>query len=81
MGFHKGNTMQSLLSFGEVLVDFLPDDTNSCYVPLAGGAPANVAVAFAKLGGSAYFAGGISEDNFGTMLMEQLTLEGVDTPT
>ncbi len=80
MGFFKGEIMQSLLSYGEVLVDLLPNSAdNSSYSPLAGGAPANVAVAYAKLGGSAYFAGGISEDNFGAMLMQQLALEGVNT--
>jgi len=80
MGFFKGKSMLSLLSYGEILVDFLPDTTNAqTYIPLAGGAPANVAVAYAKLGGSAYFAGGISEDNFGDMLMHQLTIEGINT--
>ncbi|GLX78696.1 fructokinase [Thalassotalea insulae] len=72
--------MFSLLSFGEALVDFLPDNIEATsYTPLAGGAPANVAVAFAKLGGNSYFAGGISTDNFGTMLMQQLTEYGVNT--
>ena len=72
--------MLSLLSYGEVLVDFLPSSNNAnSYTPLAGGAPANVAVAYAKLGGTSFFAGGISEDNFGNMLMQQLEDEGVNT--
>ena len=72
--------MLSLLSYGEVLVDFLPGSAHSpSYTPLAGGAPANVAVAYTKLGGTGYFAGGISEDNFGNMLMQQLENEGVNT--
>ncbi|OKY25263.1 carbohydrate kinase [Thalassotalea sp. PP2-459] len=72
--------MLSLLSYGEVLVDFLPSSSNTlAYTPLAGGAPANVAVAFAKLGAPSYFAGGISEDCFGSMLMKQLEHEGVNT--
>lgn len=71
--------MYSLLSYGEVLVDFLPNRAEGTYKPLAGGAPANVAVAFAKLGGNSYFAGGISCDDFGTMLMTQLQHEGVNT--
>lgn len=72
--------MLSLLSYGEVLVDFLPTSVNNpSYTPLAGGAPANVAVAYAKLGGTGYFAGGLSADNFGTLLMQQLSDEGVDT--
>lgn len=72
--------MVSLLSFGEVLVDFLPQTLGaSSYAPLAGGAPANVAVGFAKLGGASFFAGGISTDNFGAMLLDQLNNYGVDT--
>ena len=72
--------MLSLLSYGEVLVDFLPSSVNNpSYIPLAGGAPANVAVAYAKLGATGYFAGGISEDNFGTMLLQTLEDEGVNT--
>ncbi len=78
--FFQGESMFSLLSYGEVLVDFLPTSVNDpSYIPLAGGAPANVAVAYAKLGGSGYFAGGISEDNFGNMLMQSLENEGVNT--
>ncbi|MBA6262668.1 carbohydrate kinase [Colwellia sp. Bg11-12] len=72
--------MFSLLSYGEVLVDFLPTSVNNpSYIPLAGGAPANVAVAYAKLGGPGYFAGGVSEDSFGNMLMQALENEGVNT--
>jgi len=71
--------MFSLLSYGEVLVDFLPDDSGASYYPMAGGAPANVAVAFAKLGGKSYFAGGISGDNFGNMLFDELVKNKVDT--
>lgn len=72
--------MLSLLSYGEVLVDFLPTSVNDpSYIPLAGGAPANVAVAYAKLGGISYFSGGISEDNFGNMLIQELENQGVNT--
>ena len=71
--------MFSLLSYGEILVDFLPDTNTNSYSPMAGGAPANVAVAFAKLGGSSYFAGGISTDNFGKKLIQQLESENVKT--
>lgn len=72
--------MLSLLSYGEVLVDFLPTSVNDpSYIPLAGGAPANVAVAYAKLGATGYFAGGISQDSFGNMLMQKLEDESVNT--
>jgi len=69
--------MFSLLSYGEVLVDFLPDAQGDTFYPMAGGAPANVAVAFAKLGGRSFFAGGISIDNFGTMLFQELEKNNV----
>jgi len=71
--------MFSLLSYGEVLVDFLPSDKGDNYYPMAGGAPANVAVAFAKLGGTSYFAGGISHDNFGDMLVHALAKNNVNS--
>lgn len=70
--------MSALLSYGEVLIDFIPNSTNDGYYPMAGGAPANVAVAYSKLGGTSYFAGGISADNFGVMLKQQLQNEGVN---
>lgn len=72
--------MVSLLSYGEVLVDFLPSLVErGGYLPLAGGAPANVAVAFAKLGGKSYFAGGISADNLGQHLLAELNSLGVNS--
>ncbi|MGL1959044.1 MAG: carbohydrate kinase [Colwellia sp.] len=71
--------MISLLSYGEALIDFLPDNNNNSYYPLAGGAPANVAVAFAKLGGQSYFAGGISFDNFGELILNELEKNNVNT--
>ncbi len=73
----EGILMFSLLSYGEVLVDFLPSEQGESYYPMAGGAPANVAVAFAKLGGESYFAGGISHDNFGAMLLQALEKNNV----
>ncbi|MGI2176489.1 carbohydrate kinase family protein [Shewanella ulleungensis] len=71
--------MTTLLSFGEVLVDLLPvDDQPSMHQPIAGGAPANVAVGYTKLGGRSYFAGGISDDEYGHMLTRELAGHGVD---
>ena len=72
--------MTALLSFGEVLVDLLPIDTGGTqHQPIAGGAPANVAVGFAKLGGRSLFAGGISTDEYGVMLQEALAQYRVAT--
>lgn len=72
--------MTVLLSFGEVLVDLLPTEANDkSHQVIAGGAPANVAVGYAKLGGKSYFAGGISSDDYGVMLKQALENEGVAT--
>ena len=71
--------MKTLMGFGEVLVDLLPtDEAGLTHQPIAGGAPANVAVGYAKLGGHSYFAGGISADEYGVMLKRDLVDQGVD---
>ena len=44
-----------------------------------GGAPANVAVAVARLGGQAKFAGQVGDDQFGRFLEEALSYYGVNT--
>lgn len=78
--------MKPLLCFGEALIDFL--NTGSVQVDgldlpdfrqFPGGAPANVAVAFSKLGGQAWFAGQVGNDAFGRFLEESLVRYGVDT--
>jgi len=51
--------MTKLLCLGELLIDMLPQDANnSAYLPIPGGAPANVAVGYVKLGAEAAFCGG-----------------------
>lgn len=71
--------MHTLLSFGEALIDFIPADNNATqYLPMPGGAPANVAVAYSKLGGCSFFAGGLSKDNLGQKLSNDLTQFGVN---
>ena len=72
--------MKKVLCFGEVLIDFLPDENDeTSFKPIAGGAPANVAVAIAKLGGESFFVGGIGSDNFGLFLSKQLSSYQVNT--
>lgn len=75
-----------ILSIGEMLIDFIPDMPTSvgvggtpCYHPHPGGAPANVAVAIARLGGAARFIGKLSEDGFGQLLAQVLVDNHVDT--
>jgi len=70
--------------FGEALIDFLADppvadDATRRFARHAGGAPANVAVGVARLGGQAHFIGMLGEDMFGRFLFSQLQRHGVDT--
>ena len=76
--------MRSILCFGEALIDFHAEGRDErgfprAYVPFAGGAPANVAVAVAKLGGNARFAGMLGTDLFGDLLLDSLRHAGVET--
>ncbi len=76
----------NVFSLGEVLVDMLgkqqstPDgQANKVFQPFAGGAPANVAVAVAKLGGTSSLVSKVGEDSFGTFLLKTLQHYKVDT--
>lgn len=76
--------MNKIVCFGEALIDFLAEPTQGravaqSYLRNAGGAPANVAVAVAKLGGKAAFVGMFSQDTFGDFLLDSLDDAGVDT--
>ena len=77
--------MKYIISVGEMLIDFIPDmqaltgsEKKLCYYPHPGGAPANVAVAIARLGGASRFIGALSEDGFGQMLAATLVKNHVD---
>jgi fructokinase len=68
--------MGGLLSVGECIVDFA--SSGGSYTPHAGGAPANVAVQFAKLGGSSAVLSQVGDDLFGRFLIEEIKGYGVD---
>jgi len=75
---------RNILCFGEALIDFHSEGRDAhgfprSFVPFAGGAPANVAVAVARLGGPAAFAGMLGQDMFGDFLLDSLQRTGVDT--
>ncbi|MBV1911118.1 MAG: carbohydrate kinase [Kangiellaceae bacterium] len=70
--------MSTLLSYGEVLVDMIKVNEREPAVVFAGGAPANVAVCFSKLGEKSFFIGGLGGDSEAEFLREQLTINGVD---
>lgn len=74
---------KAIVCFGEALIDFLalPPKVGEPrhFVEYAGGAPANVSAAVARLGGNARFVGMLGVDMFGEFLMSQLRAFGVDT--
>jgi len=76
--------MKRIFCFGEALIDFHAlecgqDGQAPAFVPYAGGAPANVAVAAARLGADVAFVGMLGEDMFGDMLLRGLVDAGVDS--
>ena len=79
--------MKNVLVMGEVLIDFIPVEKGKRLKDVdqfhraAGGAPANVAAAVAKLGGSSYLFSQVGADPFGTYLRETLQSIGVHVDT
>ncbi len=74
----------SVVSLGELLIDFVALESGvtvgeaSGFVKAPGGAPANVAVAIARLGMPSAFLGQVGDDPFGHFLADVLHKEGVD---
>ncbi|MFC3212405.1 carbohydrate kinase family protein [Planomicrobium okeanokoites] len=77
--------MGNLFSIGEILIDFIPHQKGialkdvASFTRVPGGAPANVAAAVAKFGGTASLITKLGEDAFGAFLLEQMTEFGVRT--
>lgn len=75
----------SVVSFGELLIDFVAMESNvtvgeaSGFIKAPGGAPANVAVAVRRLGQPAAFLGQVGDDPFGHFLTTVLATEEVET--
>lgn len=66
---------------GEALFDVFPTQEVAAGIDLSarqGGSPFNLATGIARLGGSASFFGGLSQDVFGSKLHAALQAEGVD---
>lgn len=76
--------MSKVFTMGEALIDFIPDRKGvelkevESFKKAAGGAPANVACAVARLGGKSGFIGKLGADPFGDFLVDILRSEGVD---
>lgn len=77
--------MKQVVAIGELLIDFVPQqkgcslDEVTHFERVMGGAPANVAVAVARLGGRAAMISQVGEDAFGTHILKVLRAYGVDT--
>lgn len=73
-----------VVCFGELLIDFVPTVNGvslaeaPAFKKAPGGAPANVAVGIARLGGSSAFMGKVGEDEFGHMLADILKENNVE---
>lgn len=74
--------MRDVTTIGEILIDLTQTGVNEIGVPLfaayPGGAPANVAVAAARLGAAAAFLGKTGDDAFGLFLRSVLEQDHVD---
>ncbi len=76
--------MPDIVTIGEALIDFISVqkgvliENSSGFTAAPGGAPTNVAVAVAKLGGSSGFIGKVGSDSFGNMIRNALEEAGVD---
>ncbi|XP_058094172.1 probable fructokinase-4 [Magnolia sinica] len=86
MAFRNGDSSNGLIiSFGEMLIDFVPTVSGVSlaeapgFLKAPGGAPANVAIAVARLGGQSAFVGKLGDDEFGHMLAGILKENGVNT--
>ena len=62
---------------GDAVVDLLPE-SDGRLLPCPGGAPANVAVGIARLGGTSGFIGRVGDDPLGALMQRTLLTEGVD---
>ncbi|KAH7685019.1 Ribokinase/fructokinase protein [Dioscorea alata] len=85
MAVGNGTTKEEglVVSFGEMLIDFVPTASGVSlaeapgFLKAPGGAPANVAIAVTRLGGRAAFVGKLGDDEFGRMLASILKQNGV----
>ncbi len=75
--------MGKIVALGEVVADIYrnesPVEVEMPFTARPGGAPANVAVAAARLGEEAAFVGGVGKDLFGDFILRALEAEGVAT--
>jgi fructokinase len=74
-----------IVTLGELILDMFASESGkdffsvTAFLPVAGGAPANVAVAASRLGVESAFIGKVGEDQFGRRLQKVLEEYGVNT--
>ncbi len=74
-----------VICIGEILIDFISEEPSQrladvkTFSKFAGGAPANVAVGFSKLGLKTAFAGRVGNDPFGDFLINYLKKCNIDS--
>lgn len=76
--------MSKIIVLGEAVIDLFAESgaklrAAKSFQPAPGGAPANVAVALARLGADVGFIGKVGADDYGEFLIELLASEGVET--
>jgi fructokinase len=82
-GTDGGELVGKIVTLGEVVADVYreeaPSEVEMPFTARPGGAPANVAVAAAKLGAQAAFVGRLGDDLFGEFILRALEAVGVET--
>jgi fructokinase len=71
-----------VVAFGELVIDLVPArgaTGEACFAPKPGGAPGNVAVGVARLGGRSAMVSKVGDDAFGKLLIATLVRYGVAT--
>ena len=68
-----------LLAVGEAVIDFTPYTDGNTYIQNFGGAPANVCLAFSRMGLDAAFGGMVGDDLFGDFLIQTMQENGIGT--
>lgn len=75
--------MFDITAIGEILIDLTQTGVSETGIPVytafPGGAPANVAVAAARLGAKCAFIGKVGDDAFGKLLVETVKQNGVNS--
>jgi len=73
-----------LVGLGSAIIDFAPAKTGvplsevTHFIPYAGGSVSNILVAASKLGLKTGFLGCVGKDEFGTLILKDFEMEGVD---